>query len=327
MGGLAPGAAVPPLSRRRVAVTPRSLSTGRHPALERLQRHGFELVFPAPGRTPTVGELLAELPGCVGYLAGVEPITAEVLRGAPDLRVIARNGVGLNNVDLAAAGERGIRVLPAVGANSQGVAELALALAFAGVRRIPWSDARLKGGEWSRSTGLELAGRTMGIVGVGQIGRRLAAMAAGIGMNVVGYDAFPDAEWTAPARFEWASLERVLADADVLSLHAPPGDRPLLDSARLALVRPGAVLVNTARAELVDDHAVLHALDRNQLSAYAIDAFASEPPTDLRLVVHEKVIATPHIGGFTQESVARAGEGAVDAILSVLAPASACVGG
>jgi D-3-phosphoglycerate dehydrogenase / 2-oxoglutarate reductase len=134
---------------------------------------------------------------------------------------------------MAAAIELAIRVLPAAGANSQGVAELALALAIAAVRRIPWSDTQLKAGEWSRSTGLELAGRTIGIIGVGQIGRRLATIAAGIGMKVVGYDAFPDPRWVAVAGFEWSPLERVLASADVLSLHAPPGDWPLLDAARL----------------------------------------------------------------------------------------------
>lgn len=318
MGGLSSGAAV--TVTRRVAVTPRSLSTGRHAALERLAEHGFELVFPAPGRTPTAAELIAELPTCVGYLAGVEPISAEVLRSAPKLRVIARNGVGVNNIDMAAADALGIDVLPAVGANSQGVAELALALVFAAVRRIPWSDAHLKAGEWSRSSGLELAGRTMGVIGVGQIGRRLASMTAGIGMKVIGYDAFPDRQWTPPQTFEWGSLEQVLRQADVLSLHAPPGDTPLLDARRLELVRDGTVLVNTARAELVDEDAVLAALNRNRLSAYAVDAFSTEPPTDLELVRHVNVIATPHIGGFTQESVARAGEGAVDAILSVLSP-------
>ncbi|WP_264067604.1 NAD(P)-dependent oxidoreductase [Mycolicibacterium komossense] len=307
-------------------MTPRSLSTGRHPALERLQQHGFELVFPAPARTPTTQELLTELPTCVAYLAGVEPISGEVLRSAPQLRVIARNGVGVNNIDLVAARELGVEVLPAVGANSQGVAELALALAFAGVRRIPWSDARLKAGDWSRSAGVELSGRTMGIIGVGQVGRRLATMAAGIGMNVIGYDAFPDPRWTPPARFRWSTIDQVLAAADVLSLHAPPGDKPLLDSARLARMPKAALLINTARAELVDEDAVLAALNEDHLTAYAVDAFSTEPPNDLRLVGHEKVIATPHVGGFTQESVGRASESAVDAILSVLQCAPAAAG-
>ena len=196
---------------RLIAVTPRSLSESGHPSLDRLEAAGFQLVYPAPGRTPTAAELEAVVPECVGYLAGVEPVPASLLERCRDLRVITRNGVGVDNVDLEAAARLGIEVLPARGVNSQGVAELTLALAFAAARMLPWSDARLKSGRWDRSKGIELAGRTMGIVGVGQIGRRVATMAAGIGMRVVGQDSYPDPGWDAPASFEWTNLDTVLA--------------------------------------------------------------------------------------------------------------------
>jgi D-3-phosphoglycerate dehydrogenase len=318
-----PASAVPRPAGRRVAVTPRSLSSHGHPALDRLVQHGFELVYPARGRTPTPLELREALPTCDAYLAGVEPIPAELLRASPRLRVIARNGVGVNNIDLDAAAELGIAVVPAVGANSQGVAELAVALMFAGARHIPSSDGHLKSGEWARSAGLELAGRTLGVVGVGQIGRRVATMATGIGMRVLGYDAYIDHTWPPPASFEWSELDALFARSDVISLHAPPAATPLVDARRLSLVKPRTVLVNTARAELVDDDAVLDALNSDRLSSYAVDAFVTEPPTDLRLVRHPRVIATPHVGGFTTESVERATTAAVDAILTALTPSPA----
>lgn len=313
-----PVSAASQLAPRRVAVTPRSLSAGGHPELRRLVEHGLEPVFPAPGRMPTVQELERTLPGCDAYLAGVEPITADLLRACPKLRVIARNGVGTNNIDLEAAAELGITVIPALGANSQGVAELSMALMFAAVRRIPWSDGHLKAGDWARSAGFELSGRTLGVVGVGQIGRRVAAMATGIGMRVLGFDAYPDPKLATPHNFDWTDLDTVFEQSDVITLHAPPGPMPVVTKDRLELLSPGAVLINTARAELVEDTAVLEALDSGQLRAYAVDAFATEPPTDLRLVRHELVIATPHIGGFTAESVQRATGAAVDAILAAL---------
>jgi len=301
-----------------IAVTPRSLSEGGHPSLERLRAAGFEPVFPAPGRTPTLAELEAVVPECVGYLAGVEPVPASLLERCGELRVITRNGVGVDNVDLAAAARLGIEVLPALGANSQGVAELAIALAFAAVRMVPWSDARLKAERWERSRGVELAGRTIGIVGVGQIGRRVAAMAAGIGMRVLGQDSYPDPAWTPPGGFDWADLEAVLAGSDVISLHAPAGDRPLIGARELGMIKPGGVLINTARARLVDEDAVLVALKDGRLRAYCLDAHEPEPPTDFRLIRNERVIATPHIGGFTDESIDRASAAAVDELLRVL---------
>ncbi len=264
----------------RIAVTPRSLSEAGHPSLERLESAGFELVYPAAGRTPTTAELEASLPGCVGYLAGVEPITADLLQRCTSLRVITRNGVGVDNIDLDAAGRLGIQVLPALGANSQGVAELAIAFALAAARMLPWSDARLKAERWERSKGAELCGRTFGVVGVGQIGRRVATMAAGLGMRVLGQDSYPDAHWDSPSGFGWASFEELLANSDVVSLHAPAGDRPLIGATELVTMRAGSILINTARARLVDQGSVLAALDRDSCARTAsMPTIPSRPTT------------------------------------------------
>jgi D-3-phosphoglycerate dehydrogenase len=303
----------------KIAITPRSLSGAGHPALSELTDRGYELVYPAPGRTPSEAELLAVVPGCVGWLAGVEPIRAPVLEAAGELRVISRNGVGVDNIDMRVAEARGIRVERAVGANARGVAELAITLMLSAFRQVPWSDARLHDGDWARRQGVEAAGRTLGVVGCGAIGRLTADLALGLGMRVIGYDPFPPQGY-APDGFRLGTLEELFAGADAVTLHCPPAETPLINAAALAQMRPGGVIVNTARAELVDDTAVLAALDAGHLAAFATDVFHTEPPEPSALLSHDRVILTPHAGGFTAESVERATRVAVENILKVLEP-------
>jgi D-3-phosphoglycerate dehydrogenase len=303
---------------RRVAVTPRSLSAGGHAALDSLTAAGYELVFPSPGRQPTASEQAAVLPSCVGYLAGVEPVPGELLRLCSDLRVISRNGVGVDNVDLLVAAELGIAVERTAGANAEGVAELAIGLMLTTVRSIAWSDATLKAGRWERRQGIELRGRRLGVVGTGQIGRRVADMALGIGMTVSAYDPMPDPAFAPAPQFSYTTLDRVLGTSDVVTLHCPPGPTPLIDRDALALFRRGSYLVNTARAALVDDSAVEEALRSGVLAGYATDVFATEPPELTPALRGDGAVVTPHIGGFTEESVERATRSAVDNILRVL---------
>lgn len=303
----------------KIAVTPRSLSGAGHPALSLLTDRGYELVYPSPGETPSEAALLAAIPGCAGWLAGVEPIGPAVLEAATGLRVISRNGVGVDNIHMPTAAARGIRVERAIGANARGVAELAIALMLAAFRHVPWSDARLHAGTWARRQGIEAEGRTLGIVGCGAIGRTVAEIALGLGMKVIGHDPFPS-EGFAPDGFRFAALDEVLAGSDAVTLHCPPAATPVLDAAALAAMKPGAVIVNTARADLIDDAAVLAALERGKLSAFATDVFHEEPPAPSTLLSHDRVILTPHAGGFTAESVDRATRAAVENILKVLEP-------
>jgi phosphoglycerate dehydrogenase-like enzyme len=307
-------------SRGRILITPRSVTRDGHPALEPLVAAGYDLVFSPPGRLPSEAELRELLPGCVGYLAGVEPVSAAVLRAAaPGLRVISRNGAGTDNIDLSAAAALGIAVRRAAGANARGVAELAWGLVLALVRSIPRSDAALKSREWKRREGWELAGRTLGIVGCGAVGRLVAGFGAAFGMRVLAHDPFPDPAFSAGPGFRFTSLDQVLAESGVLTLHCPAaGDQPLLDAARLARMPVGALLINTARAELVEEAAVLAALDSGRLGGYGVDVFRSEPPGDDPVVRHPRVVATPHLGGFTRESVDRAVAAAVEGLLAEL---------
>ena len=305
----------------KILVTPRSVTTGGHPSLEALKAAGFQVVFCTPGKQPGEDELIRLLPGCAGYLAGVEPITAWVLESAADLRVISRNGVGIDNIDLDAAQRRGIRILRAETANTEGVAELAVGLMFALARSIPFSDRALKAGQWQRRKGIELAGRTLGLLGCGRIGRRVTEIVLGLGMKVLAYDVYPDPAFKPAPHFRYTSLAEVLERSDVISLHSPaqPENRPLIDAAALARMKKGSLLINTARASLIDNQALAAALDRGQLAGAAVDVFDAEPPADRRLIAGDRLIATPHVGGYTDESVDRAVTVAVENLLEYLA--------
>lgn len=308
----------------RILVTPRSLTgdDGTGPPIERLRAAGFEVRLGPAGRHPTEEELLELLPGCAGYLAGTEPITRRVLDRADGLRVISRNGTGVDQIDLAAARARGIAVERAAGANARAVAELALAMVLAGVRRIPPMARALSQAHWQRIIGREFADVRLGVVGAGAVGRLLLEMATALGVgSAVATDPRSADELALSGGVEMVPLERLLDRSDVVSLHCPPraDGQPLIDGAQLERMLPGAVLVNTARAELVDDGAVLAALEHGRLALYATDVLREEPPAPSPLLEHERVLVTPHVGGYTDRSIERAAEVAVDRLLDHLA--------
>ncbi len=286
-----------------------------------MQDAGFELVLSSPGQQPGEDELLRLLPGCAGYLAGVEEISARVLEAARGLRVISRNGVGVDNIDLAAAQRLRIVVRKAVGANARSVAELALAHILALARWIPHGDRGIKAGGWERRKGTELIGKTLGLLGCGHIGRLVAKLALAFDMKVLAYDVMPDPAYAPSPDFRYASLDEVFEQSDMVSLHCPalPNGRPLIDATALARMKKGVFLVNTARADLIDRAALIAALRSGRVAGVAVDVFETEPPESDSLVGSDRVIATPHIGGFTGESVDRAVHLAVDNLLAELA--------
>ncbi len=209
-------------------------------------------------------------------------VDAELIAAAPRLRVIARAGVGVDNVDVAAAGRRGIVVMNAPEATTTSVAELTLAGLLNLARHVCAADRSMKAGAWEKKafSGTELAGKTLGVVGYGRIGRRVALLATAFGMRVLAHDAAP----AGPAGgVQFAPLDVVCAEADYISLHVPvnAATRRLFDRARLARCKPGVRLVNTARGELIDEAALLEALDSGQVGGAALDVFATEPPVDL----------------------------------------------
>jgi D-3-phosphoglycerate dehydrogenase len=305
----------------KILVTPRSLTKDGDPALELLKEAGHEVLFCAPGKQPDEEELLRLVPGSLGWLAGVEKITPRVLETARGLKAISRNGTGVDNVDLAVCERLGIAVLRAEGANARGVAELAFGLLLALARSLPFGDAALKAGRWERRQGMELEGKTLGLVGCGKIGKLVARFALGMDMNVAAYDAYPDRAFAPGPGFRFAALPDVLASSHAISLHCPhkSGEPPVIDAAGLAKMRKGAFLINTARAGLVDAEAVRKSLDDGKLGGYGVDVFDKEPPGPGPLIGHDRVILSAHVGGYTAESVARATRVAVENLLAALA--------
>jgi len=305
----------------KILVTPRSVTREGHSSLERLSLAGHDVILGPRGRQPSEEELIQLLPSCIGYIAGIEPITRRVLEAAVNLRAISRNGTGVDSIDAAAARERNIVILRAEGANARGVAELTIGFLFALARGLTACDASLKAGGWVRPNGVELEGRTLGIIGCGRIGKTVAELAVGIGLRVIAYDALPDYNFSAGAAFKFAPTREVLEHSEFLSLHCPPtaNGHALIGESEFAQLRHGAFIINTARYQLFDPEALLAALDSGRITGAALDVFDSEPPRDPRLALHPRVLATPHIGGLTRESVGRAMDAAVDNLIRELA--------
>jgi D-3-phosphoglycerate dehydrogenase len=232
-------------------------------------------------------------------------VTAQLIEAAPKLRVIARAGTGVDNVDVPAATARGILVMNAAGANSISVAELAVGLMLAMARAIPAADASMKQGVWDkkRFMGSELRGKVLGVVGFGRIGREVAARARAFGMDAIAYDPFIAARAADAAGVPLVELSDLLARADVISLHVPalPETRHMINAESLARMKKGVRIVNTARGELIDDAALAAAIQSGQVAGAALDVFDPEPPTDNRLTSLPQVIATPHIAASTVE--------------------------
>lgn len=307
----------------KILITPRALTRDDHPALERLSAAGYTLVFCTAGKTPTEAELMQLIPDCVGWLAGVEPVSAAVIDAAHSLKAISRNGTGVDNLPMETIRQKGIAVLRAEGANARGVAELAITLMMSAMRHVPAIDAGMKSGNWLRLLGREIEGRTIAVIGYGRIGSEFAKMACGLGARVRGYDPFITQPTRPIGDFVWHRDFDLLDGADVVSLHAPgrSDGQPLLGAIELSRLAPGAIVVNTARASLVSAEAMLDALGSGQIGVYATDVFEQEPPLPSPLLAHPNVIRTSHIGGYTEESVTRATTTAVENLLRTLGPA------
>ncbi|MCX6770886.1 MAG: hydroxyacid dehydrogenase [Candidatus Micrarchaeota archaeon] len=234
-------------------------------------------------------------------------VTAELLTHAPKLRLVARAGVGLDNVDMEACRKRGIKVVNTPGASTNSVAELALGMMFAVCRRLPKADASMKGKQWLKKelTGTELMDKTLGIVGLGRIGASLAIKASALGMIVIYYD--PKQEGAAAGKK--VSLEELFASSDYISLHVPltPETKGMIGAASIANMKRNAVIVNTARGGLVDEDALCNALREGRIGGAALDVYPSEPYGG-KLCELGNVVLTPHIAGSTKEAQARIGQ-------------------
>jgi D-3-phosphoglycerate dehydrogenase / 2-oxoglutarate reductase len=303
-----------------VLVTPRSF--GRHdPSLVEEARAGLGELVLRPGLAPGDPERDAILARADGWIAGLEHIDDALLARAPRLRVIARYGVGVERVDLDAARARGVAVTNTPGANADAVAELTITFVGALARSLPSAAAAVRAGEWPKVEGVAIAGRTLGLLGLGAIGRAVAPRARGLSMRVLAHDPALDAEAIRAVGAEPASRDEVVGGADFLSLHVPvlPETRGMVDAAFLARMKPGAFLINAARGELVDEDALDEALRSGRLAGAALDSLAEEPPRPGHpLVGLDNVIVTPHMGAHTDAATTEMGRCALADCLAVL---------
>lgn len=235
-------------------------------------------------------------------------LTAELIAAAPRLRVIGRAGIGVDNIDVAAATERGVVVLNTPDANATTTAELALAHLFSLARHLPQADRSLREGKWERSTltGTEVTGKTVGVIGFGTIGRILASRCLGLKMRVLAHDPFVAPELVKQLGATPVELDQLLAESDFVSVHVPKNEHTtgLLNAERLGLMKEGARLIQCARGGIVDEAALLDALESGRLAGAALDVFETEPPVDNPLLKRDDVVATPHLGASTREAQA-----------------------
>jgi D-3-phosphoglycerate dehydrogenase len=274
-------------------------------AVDLLRREPGWTVDAKSGRTSD--ELAVDLAGADALVVrSATRVDARLLEAAHKLKVVARAGTGVDNVDLDAASARGIVVMNAPGANSISVAEHALALMLAAARAIPRADASMKEGRWTKKglLGAELRGKTLGVVGLGRIGQAVASRALGFGMSVVAHDPYIAAHVAQDLGVELLALDELCARADYITLHLPstPATRHLFDAARLSRCKPGVRIVNTSRGDLIDEGALADAIESGHVAGAGLDVFEVEPPADTRLTMLSQVVATPHIAASTLEA-------------------------
>ena len=304
----------------KILVTPTSFLKNPQ-AKAMVEAFADEIVYNPQTRPMEAEEVLELLDGVDGYIAGLDYITAEVIGRAPEsLKVISRYGAGVDRVDLEAAKAKGITVTNTPGTNAVAVCELAFGLMLSLARAIPRLDNAVKKGEWPRNNGIELAGKTLGVVGFGAIGKNLAKRARAFGMDVIAYDPYFDTAFAAQYDVAQKSLDEVIAGADFISLHVPltKETQYMIGEDAISRMKDGAFVINTARGGLVDEAAAAKALQSGKLGGIGLDAYEVEPVTDSPLFGLDNVVMTPHTGAHTNEAIAGMGIMAAQNLIDVL---------
>jgi D-3-phosphoglycerate dehydrogenase len=303
----------------KILIAPSSFGQCGDEPLDLLRQQGYEPVMNPYGRRLTAEEVVELSKDCVGVVAGVEPWTAEVMSQLPQLRCVSRCGVGMDKVDLEAAQEHGIVVRNTPDGPTRAVAELTLGLALALARRIPLADRNIRQGHWQKEIGNLLLDKLVGIVGVGRIGRAAAELFLGIGCRVCATDPVPDRDWLARHPVEMVSLEELLGQSDIVSLHLAMDSHgsPVIGPKELDLMKTDAFLLNLARGEAVDEASLYQALKQKRIAGAALDAFVAEPYHG-PLAELDNVILTPHLGSYALEGKLRMEIQSVKNLLGVL---------
>lgn len=313
----------------KILVTPTSMQPQEgkvNPALEKLREFADELVFNPTGK-PLSGEQLIEcLQDCDGYLAGLDSISADVLERCPKLKAISRYGVGYDRVDLKAAEKQRVVVTNTPGVNAEAVGELAFGMMMSLSRSLTKLDASTKTNGWIRSTGKELYGKRIGIVGLGAIGKVVARCAGGFAMEVFAYDPYMNESYASAHGIRSVSFDELIRQCDYISMHLPLNEETyhMINKETFSKMKDGVILINASRGGIIDEAAAQEALESGKLGGLGMDAFETEPPLNSPLFAYENVLATPHTGAHTKEATENMAALATENLIKVLRGEECC---
>lgn len=309
------------IKKSRVLVTPTSFGKNDPGLCAELEDQVGEVIYNKTGKPLSSKDVASLLPGMDGYIAGLDMIDRTALNTADCLKVISRYGVGYDRIDLNAAREKGIIVTNTPGANSVSVAELTIGLLLSLARQIPESIQSVRQGKWPRTSGISLRGKTVGILGLGAIGKCVAVRLKRFDCRIIAFDPNVDDEFVAKLGVEVVSMDEVISQADFLTLHLPvvPETRGLVNAEFLNKMKKGSFLLNTARGELVNENDLLAAIQSNHIAGAALDVFSQEPPSiDNPLIQMPNVLVTPHSGAQSDDATNAMGRMAMEDCLAVL---------
>lgn len=288
--------------------------------VEYLEKHGCEVELVPQNKKMSEKELIEAAKEYDALIVGVEKISRSVIQDSERLKVIAKHGAGVDNIDLEAASGKGVAVINAPGANSDAVADLTIGLFISLARSIPFADRSVKEGRWPRVVGAQLNEKTLGIIGLGKIGKKVAKRALGFGMKVVAYDIAEDEALSRECGIIYLTLDKLLAESDFVSIHIPlnAATRRLVGDRELRLMKKEAFLVNISRGDIVDEDALCRVLKEGVIRAAALDVFTNEPPKESPLLTMDHVILTPHMAGYTFEALKDTGMICARGIVDIL---------
>jgi D-3-phosphoglycerate dehydrogenase len=305
----------------KVLVTARIFGHLSDDSFDIFKNSGFELADNPYREKGLSGNELIELIGGVhGLLTGVDQVTAKVINAADELKVISKFGTGVDNIDVAAATHKGVVVTNAPGMNSDAVADMTFSLILSIARRIPFANDQVRKGNWPLIVGTEICNKTLGLIGLGQIGKRVAMRAGGFNMKILAYELLPDEQFVQELGIKLVPLNRLFQESDFVSIHVPftSETEDLIKTEQLEMMKPTAYLINTARGGIVDENALYHALESGEIAGAAFDVFKEEPLKQKALIELDSFIATPHISPFTKEAIENAEKLSAQNIIDVL---------
>lgn len=307
--------------RERILTTPRSYGKNAPELFERLEAAGYEVVRNTTGGILTRDKIKELIADCAGVIIGVDPLDADVLACALKLRAVSKYGVGMDNIDQDYCKAHGIAVSCTVGANSEAVADYAMALMLAVARKVPLIDGKCRAMDWGKITTRDVSHATLGLFGLGAIGKFVAKRAQGFGMKIIAYDPYWPEAFAAENHIERADADTIFRTADFISLHLPllPETEGFVGERELGLMKKDAVLINTARGGLVNEGALLRALQERRIYGAGLDAFAQEPPEDDAWFSLDNVVLGSHCAASTTGAIENMGRMATENLLRDLA--------